>query len=147
MLTGRLCVASFSAALRYERCTLIATRLIGPTSHRRFHHSTLGAVHSCGFASQASHGLPSNLCYQVTTCATCKGFFAYDQIHRQEHKTSESTNSTLAKKDTAFHMQDIEMQQSKTLVFAHTTVWPSKFSVVASPLADENVEDTPQRLA
>ena len=45
-------------------------------------------------------------------------------------------------------MQDIEMQQSKTLVLL-TQQLASKFSVVASPLAaaDENVEDTPQRLA
>lgn len=49
-------------------------------------------------------------------------------------------------KDTAQRTQDIEMLQSKSLVFL-TQQLASKFSVVGSPLSDENVEDTPQRLA
>jgi hypothetical protein len=54
--------------------------------------------------------------------------------------------SSLAKH--AFRTQDIEMQQIKVPCFAHTTVsleilgrWQPACS------ADENVEDTPQRLA
>ena len=127
MLTGRLCVASFFAALRYGRCTLIATRLIGPTSHRRFYYSSTLGVHNPLLQRLCSRAVLQNACR--TTFVTGLPLvlpakvFPCDQIYRQEHKNIQSTNSTLADKTLHFACKTLRCSNQKPLFCSHNS-WP-----------------------